>query len=78
MNAFSRQLYENLTKVERDKVQEYILFLISQRPKSEENNKYKMLFFENIVLLNKFIMWYTKEELIWQRKNFTLYAKEKQ
>lgn len=56
MNAFSRQLYENLTKVERDKVQEYILFLISQRPKSEENNKYKMLFFENIVLLNKFIM----------------------
>lgn len=39
MNAFSRQLYEQLTKEERKKVQEYILFLISQRPKNEENNK---------------------------------------
>ena len=38
MNAFSRQLYE-LTEDERDKVQEYILFLISQRPKNEKNNK---------------------------------------
>ena len=27
MNAFSRQLYEQLTKEERKKVQEYILFL---------------------------------------------------
>ena len=39
MNAFSRQLYEQLTKEERKKVQEYILFLISQRAKDEENNK---------------------------------------
>lgn len=39
MNAFSRQLYEQLTKEERKKVQEYILFLISQRQKNEENNK---------------------------------------
>lgn len=39
MNAFSRQLYEQLTKEERKKVQEYILFLISQRQKDEENNK---------------------------------------
>ena len=39
MNAFSRQLDEQLTKEERKKVQEYILFLISQRPKNEENNK---------------------------------------
>lgn len=39
MNAFSRQLYEQLTKEERKKVQEYILFLISQRRKNEENNK---------------------------------------
>ena len=39
MNAFSRQLYEQLTKEERKKLQEYILFLISQRPKNEENNK---------------------------------------
>ena len=36
---FSRQLYEQLTKEERKKVQEYILFLISQRQKNEENNK---------------------------------------
>ena len=40
MNAFSRQLYEQLTKEERKKVQEYILFLISQRQKNEENNKW--------------------------------------
>ena len=39
MNAFSRQLYEQLTKEERKKVQEYILFLISQRANNEENNK---------------------------------------
>lgn len=39
MNAFSRQLYEQLTKEESKKVQEYILFLISQRQKNEENNK---------------------------------------
>ena len=39
MNDFSRQLYEQLTKEERKKVQEYILFLISQRQKNEENNK---------------------------------------
>lgn len=39
MNAFSRQLYEQLTKEERKKVQEYILFLISQRQKNEEYNK---------------------------------------
>ena len=39
INAFSRQLYEQLTKEERKKVQEYILFLISQRQKNEENNK---------------------------------------
>ena len=39
MNAFSRQLYEQLTKEERKKVQEYILFLIRQRQKNEENNK---------------------------------------
>lgn len=39
MNAFSRQLYEQLTREERKKVQEYILFLISQRQKNEENNK---------------------------------------
>ena len=39
MNAFSRQLYEQLTKEEKKKVQEYILFLISQRQKNEENNK---------------------------------------
>lgn len=39
MNAFSRQLCEQLTKEERKKVQEYILFLISQRQKNEENNK---------------------------------------
>lgn len=39
MNAFSRQLYEQLTKEERKKVQEYILFLISQRAKNEKNNK---------------------------------------
>ena len=39
MNAFSRQLYEQLTKEERKKVQEYILFLISQKKKNEENNK---------------------------------------
>ena len=51
MNAFSRQLYEQLTKEdeekrvneitkeERKKVQEYILFLISQRAKNEKNDK---------------------------------------
>ena len=39
MNAFSRQLYEQLTKEERKKVQEYILFVISQRQNNEENNK---------------------------------------
>ena len=39
MNAFSRQLYEQLTKEERKKVQEYILFLISQRAKNEQNDK---------------------------------------
>ena len=39
MNAFSRQLYEQLTKEERKKVQEYILFLISQREKKEKNDK---------------------------------------
>lgn len=39
MNAFSRQLYEQLTKEERKKVQEYILFLISQRAKTEKNDK---------------------------------------
>ena len=39
MNAFSRQLYEQLTKQERKKVQEYILFLISQRAKNEKNDK---------------------------------------
>ena len=39
MNAFSRQLYEQLTKEERQKVQEYILFLISQRAKNEKNDK---------------------------------------
>ena len=39
MNAFSRQLYEQLTKEERKKVQEYILFLISQREKNEKNDK---------------------------------------
>ena len=39
MNAFSRQLYEQLTKEERKKVQEYILFLISQRAKNEINDK---------------------------------------
>ena len=39
MNAFSRQLYEQLTKEERKKVQEYILFLTSQRAKNEKNDK---------------------------------------
>ena len=39
MNAFSRQLYEQLTKEERKKVQEYNLFLISQRAKNEKNDK---------------------------------------
>ena len=39
MNAFSGQLYEQLTKEERKKVQEYILFLISQRAKNEKNDK---------------------------------------
>ena len=39
VNAFSRQLYEQLTKEERKKVQEYILFLISQRAKNEKNDK---------------------------------------
>ena len=39
MNAFSRQLYEQLTKEERKKVQEYILFLIIQRAKNEKNDK---------------------------------------
>ena len=39
MNAFSRQLYEQLTKEERKKVQECILFLISQRAKNEKNDK---------------------------------------
>ena len=39
MNAFSRQLYEQLTKEERKKVQEDILFLISQRAKNEKNDK---------------------------------------
>ena len=39
MNAFSRQLYEQLTKEERKKVQEYILILISQRAKNEKNDK---------------------------------------
>ena len=39
MNAFSRQLYGQLTKEERKKVQEYILFLISQRAKNEKNDK---------------------------------------
>ena len=39
MNAFSRQLYEQLKKEERKKVQEYILFLISQRAKNEKNDK---------------------------------------
>ena len=39
MTAFSRQLYEQLTKEERKKVQEYILFLISQRAKNEKNDK---------------------------------------
>ena len=39
MNAFSRQLYEQLTKEERKKVQEYILFLIRQRAKNEKNDK---------------------------------------
>ena len=39
MNAFSRQLYEQLTKEEIKKVQEYILFLISQRAKNEKNDK---------------------------------------
>ena len=39
MNSFSRQLYEQLTKEERKKVQEYILFLISQRAKNEKNDK---------------------------------------
>ena len=39
MSAFIRQLYEQLTKEERKKVQEYILFLISQRAKNEKNDK---------------------------------------
>lgn len=39
MNTFNKQIYEQLTEEEREKVKEYILFLISQRANNEDNEK---------------------------------------